>query len=198
MRKLAIVVCVGLVLIACSSTPRELPTISRIDLRVNGKDSVLDLKSGLMRVTSRVSSDPAYNYAKYGFTLGNFDLTDNKALERALVGNSAEIVFFELLGPSGSNKDTLLTTGTYSTEAPSLPKFENLSLAIFTIIDGKQIWTLSKTSPAFETHGQVTITAIEGDLIKGELELYTGNVMRARGNFVARRAFDKPNISKPE
>ena len=205
MRRLALAIFAGLFLIACSgrigvkpSIVSEKPTIGRIDVKANGKDSVLDLKSGLMRVTERKSADPGYNYAEYNFTLGNFDLTDNKALERALNAGTAEIVFFELLGPTGSDKDTLLTTGTYSTEASTIPKFENLSLAIFTFVNGKQTWTASKTSPAFDTHGEVKITAIQGDTVTGEINIATGSTLAARGTFVARRAFDKPNINKPE
>jgi len=203
MRRLALILTIGLFLISCKagggSSTRivEKPTIGKINIQVDGKDSVLDLKSCLMHVTARQSSDPGYNYAEYGFTLGNFDLMDNKALERALRAGNAEIVVFQLLGPTGSDKDTPLTVGTYSTDAKGLPKFDMLSLQVFTIVNGKQVWTRSKTSPATDTHGVVKITAIEGDLIQGEIDISTGSTLKARGNFIAQRAFDKIFVTAP-
>ncbi len=196
MRRIVIVVSVALFLIACNRQPAEKPTISRIDINVAGKPSVMELKSGFMRILVRESPDPAYRYAKYCFTLGNFDLLDNKALERALKKDTARIIYFEILGPTGSTKETPLAPGNYTTDARVLPKFENLSLAIFTIQNGKQEWTSSKTSPAFDTHGEVKITAIEGDYIKGEINITTGSTLAARGNFIALRVFDKPGADQ--
>ena len=72
MRRLALAIVAGLLLAACSGREgptKRLPTIGRIDVNVAGKPSVLEVKSGLMRVTARESSDPAYNYAEYNFTL---------------------------------------------------------------------------------------------------------------------------------
>jgi hypothetical protein len=73
-----------------------------------------------------------------------------------------------------------------------------LSLAIFTIVNGKQNWALSKTSPASDTHGEVKITSIDGDYVKGEINITSGTKLAARGDFIALRVFDKPNINKPE
>lgn len=202
MRKLGFLIVASLLLNGCSRRIEQpiktLPIIGRIDVNVAGKPSVLDLKSGLTRVTARESSDPGYNYARYGFTLGNFDLTDNKALKRALEDETAVIVFFEILGPTGSNEGTPLAVGTYSTEAKGLPKFENLSLSVFTFVNHTQTWTLSRVTPAYETKGEVKITAIEGDLVKGEINVTTGTALAAKGTFVAQRAFDKPGFEAPK
>jgi len=205
MKRFALILAICLFLISCKGGGTRLvekPTIAKINIQVNGKDSVMDLKSALMRVTPRQSSDPAYSYAEYNFTLGNFDLTDNKALEAALKAGTAEIVFFRVLGPSGSTKDTPLTVGTYSADAKGLPKYDILSLKIFTIVNGKQTWVGSNVSPVYDTKGEVKITAIEGDLIKGEIDLSTGTILKARGNFTAQHAFDKtfadnPNVNEP-
>ena len=195
MRNSALVILSALVFTACGKAVTEKPTISRIDINVAGKPSVMELKSGFMRILVRESPEPAYRYAKYCFTLGNFDLLDNKALERALKRDTARIIYFEILGPTGSTKETPLAPGNYTTDARVLPKYENLSLAIFTVQNGKPEWTSSKTSPAFDTHGEVKITAIEGDYIKGEINITTGSTLAARGDFIALRVFDKPNAN---
>jgi hypothetical protein len=200
MRTLAFVIGAGVLVISCSSGKVNLvekPIIGRIDVKVAGKPSVLDLRSGLMRVTARESPEPGYNYAEYNFALANFDSTDKQALARALDAGTAEIIFFKILGPTGSNKDTPLAAGTYSTDASGLPKYENLSLTIFTMVDGKQTWTRSVSSPAYETKGEVKITAVEGDLVKGEFNITTGNALAAKGVIVAQRTFDKPIFEVP-
>ena len=95
-------------------------------------------------------------------------------------------VFFRIFGDKATNKNTPLKPGTYSAEAKEFPVFDNSSLAIFTFADGKQSVALSMNSPGNATKGDVKIASVEGDTVKGEINITTGTTIAAKGNFTAK------------
>lgn len=154
MKRLCLVICAGLLLAACGGSSSGPP---KLNLKADGKDSVLDIKSGVMRTTEQAQSKPEWSAAKYEFTLANFDLNTTSDLMKTLSKPEETRVFFRIDGDKATNKDTTLKPGTYSAEAKEFPMFDNSSLAIFTFADGKQSIALSQNSPGNATKGDVKI-----------------------------------------
>jgi hypothetical protein len=182
MKKLFLMMCAGLMLASCSGGSGP----GKLNLKADGKDSVLEIKSGVMRVSEQVQSRPEWSAAKYEFTLANYDLTTSADLMKTLAKPEESRVFFRIYGDKATNKDTPLKPGTYSAEAKEFPMFDNSSLAIFTYADGKQSTALSMTSPGNATKGAVKIISVEGDTVKGEINITTGTTIAAKGNFTAK------------
>jgi hypothetical protein len=183
MKRFWLVICAALLLAACGGCSSGPPKLS---LKTDGKDSVLDIKSGVMRTTEQVQSKPEWSAAKYEFTLANYDLNTTSDLMRTLAKPEETRVFFRIFGDKATNKNTPLKPGTYSAEAKEFPMFDNSSLAIFTFADGKQSVALSMNSPGNATKGEVKIISVEGDTVKGEINITTGTTIAAKGNFTAK------------
>ena len=194
MRKLWLVVCAGLLLTACgagTSTDSGGKSSSsgssqKLELKADGKNSALEVKSGVMQVSAQDSSDPNAKAAIYGFTLANYDLDKSSELMKTLSKPEETRVYFKLYGDKGSDKNTPIKVGTYRADAKEFPMYDPTSLAIFTVADGKQSVALSQNSPAIDTKGEVKITSVEGDTVKGEINITTGDKIAAKGNFTAK------------
>ena len=182
MKKLFVMISAGLMLAACGGSSGP----GKLNLKAEGKDLVLQVKSGVMRVTEQVQSRPEWSAAKYEFTLANYDLNTSSDLMKTLAKPEESRVFFRIFGDKATNKDTPLKPGTYSAEAKEFPMFDNSSLAIFTYADGRQSVALSMNSPGNATKGQVKILSVEGDTVKGEIDITSGTMIAARGNFTAK------------
>jgi hypothetical protein len=195
-----VVVCIALFLAACGeSKPPAAPAGKapaaavpakaageKLALKADGKDLTMDMKSGVMRVGEQKDSDPKRSHAIYMFVLANYDLTTNSSELMKTLTNSADArVAFKLLGPAASGKDTPLAPGAYSTEG-SWPKFDNDQYSITTVADGKAAVAMSQNFPANATKGEVKITSVAGDNVKGEINITTADKIAIKGNFTAK------------
>jgi hypothetical protein len=194
MRKFWLLLCASLLLTACGagtgtdSGGKNTGSTSsqKLELKAGGKNSVLDVKSGVIQTTSQDSSDPSYKAAVYGFTLANYDLKQSSELAKTLSKPEETRVYFKLFGDPGSDMNTPIKVGTYRADVKEFPKYNPTSLAIIGYADGKQTVAMSQDSPAIETKGEVKITSVEGDTVNGEINITTGSSMAAKGNFTAK------------
>ena len=183
MRELCLLICAGFLLAACGGAGSG---SGKLDLKASGKDFVMDVKSGVMRVSQQDSSDPQYRAAIYHFTLANYDLNTTVDLMRPMSKPEERRVAFQIYGDKATNKDTPLKPGTYKAEATSFPSYARWSLAIWTFADGRPRVALSQDSAPIDTKGEVKITSVEGDTVKGEINITTGTTIAAKGNFTAK------------
>ncbi|HEX8846899.1 MAG TPA: hypothetical protein VF791_19815 [Pyrinomonadaceae bacterium] len=194
MKKLWLVICAGLLLAACGGSGTSTDTGSssgaggaqKLELKADGKDSTMEVKSGVMQVTAQDHSNPEYQAAIFNFTLANYELKTNGDLARTLTKPEETRVYFKLYGDKGTDKNAPLKPGTYKADAKSFPMYDPTSLAIIGSADGKQTVALSQNSPANDTKGEVKITSVEGDTVKGEINIMTGSSIAAKGSFTAK------------
>lgn len=192
MRKFFLILCVSLLLTACGGGTgnetggKDSPSGPQLTLKADGKDSVLPLKSGVMQAYQQDSSDPKWKAAVYGFTLANYDLAKSSDLAKTLTKPEETRVYFKLFGEPGTDKTAPLKAGTYRADAKEFPSYDATSLAIITFADGKQKVVMSQDSPAIDTKGGVKIISVEGDTVKGEINITTADKIAAKGSFTAK------------
>lgn len=192
MRKLWWAICASLLLTGCgggtetSSGGGNDSSAQKLELKADGKPSVLEVKSGVMQTYQQDSSDPKWKAAVYGFTLTNYDLSESSGLARTLTKPEESRIYFKLYGDPGTDKTAPIKVGTYKADAKEFPMYDPTPLAMFTFADGKQSIALSQNSPANDTKGEVKITSVEGDTVKGEINITTGSNIAAKGKFTAK------------
>ena len=192
MRKVWWIICASLLLTACGGGTgndaggKGAAAGPQLELKVDGKDSVLPLKSGVMQAFQQDSSDPKWKAATYGFTLANYELATGGDLAKTLTKPEETRVFFKLYGEPGTDKTAPIKPGVYKADAKEFPSYDATSLAIITFADGKQKVVMSQDSPAIDTKGEVKITSVEGDTVKGEINIATANKLGAKGTFTAK------------
>jgi hypothetical protein len=194
MRNLWLLICASLLLTACSGgqvterwSSRNYNSASskRLELKADGKDSVLDVKSGVMFAMTENHTYREYGAAAYRFFLANYDLKRSEGLYR-LLSNGEMLVGFQLFGDPGSDKNTPIKVGTYRPDVQEFPKYNPGSLTITSYEDGKQSTAFSRNTPGIETKGEVKIISVEGDTVKGEINITTSNGFAAKGNFTVK------------
>jgi len=188
MKKLFLVMCAALLWVGCS---RVSSGPGRLDLKASGKDLVLNLKSGVMHTTEARLTNPDSTAARYEFILANYDSSTAAELMKPLSNSEQIRVSFQIVGDQGTTKDTPLKAGTYSAAAHAPPLFDNISLRISTFANGKQNvlgWQEYGSALSEKTHiqGEVTITSVEGDNVKGKINITIGTMVAAKGNFTAK------------
>jgi hypothetical protein len=158
----------------------------KLALKSGGKDLSMEVKSGLLQPSEQTASDPKNAHAKYRFALANYDLNASPGETSKTLSNPGDVrVHFILIGPAGSNKETPLAPGTYATEG-GWPKFDNSQYAIISVADGKQVVAMGQDLPDKETTGMVKIASVEGDTIKGEIDIKTADKHAMKGSFTAK------------
>lgn len=154
-------------------------------LKADGKDLTMSVKSGVMRVGEQKVKEVKDSHALYMFTLGSYDLTNGTELSKELTTAGDVRVSFQLLGAPGSGKETPLTPGTFTTETGA-PGFDNQMWSIATVADGKQKMAMAQDFPMTDTKGQVKILSVEGDTVKGEIDIKTSTTLAVKGSFTAK------------
>lgn len=193
MRRLWWILFASLILSACgggggnsSEAGKGAAADNTINFKAGGKEGVLKIKAGVMQAYEQDVSDPKWDAAIYGFTLANFDMDKSEGLAKTLTKPDEIRIYFKLYGDPGTNKTAPIKVGTYKADAKEFPKYDPSSMAIFTVEGGEMKRALSQDSPDIDTRGEVKITSVEGDTVKGEINVTTADKIAAKGNFTAK------------
>ena len=195
MNHIGIVVCIALILAACgdsrppatttgkapdgANAPAKAASGPKLALKTDGKDLSMEVKHGVMGMSELGRSDPKENQANYNFELRNY--VPAAGSTEGLEKSGDFIIGFQLVGPLGSsNKGTPLAPGTYATEPPA-PFF--VSYGMQTLVDAKRVFYNASNLPRGSTKGHVKITSVEGDTVKGEIDIATLDKHAIKGSF---------------
>lgn len=165
------------------------PSASKLDVKVAGKDSSLDVKTGAVyygNVISTAPGKPDIQTFAHTIYLASYEMeTTSPAWTRKTPTAPDQMrVDIQLTGEEGTKTDSPLKVATYGAKAG---KFNSVRGAtIHTFADGK------KTQTHFETlfsdskvEGEVKITSVTTDTVSGEVNLIDGG-NSIKGNFTAK------------
>lgn len=191
MKKLGTLILASILLAACgggggvnSSTGAP-----KLDVKVGGKDSTLDVKTGAVYYGNVISTAPGKpNIQTFAHTiyLANYEMeTTSPAWTRKTPAAPDQMrVDIQLTGEEGTKTESPFKVGTYSAKAD---KFNSVRGAtIHTFADGKATQTHFNTLFSdSKVEGEVKITAVTTDTVSGEVNLIDGS-NSIKGNFTAK------------
>lgn len=161
----------------------------KLDLKVGGKDSTLNVKSGGVyygNIISTAPGKPNVQTFAHDIYLANYemDTSSGVTMRKPLTAPDQMRVELQLTGEDGTNTDSPFKVGPYSAKADKINRVR--SIIIVTFADGKE------TRTAFDTmgltpkaDGDVKITAVTADSISGEVNLTEGD-KSIKGTFTAK------------
>jgi hypothetical protein len=194
-KKLLIVLFAGFWLTACggaagTGTPTG-TSAPKLDVKVGGKDSTLNVKSGAVNYSGMAFTAPGKPDVKtsiHYIYLANFELdTAGPAwMRKPLTAPDQMRVDLGLTGEDGTNEKSPFKVGTYSAQAD---KVNGVRTAIVnTFADGKQTETrfeLLMSLGGKGANGEVKITTVTADAVSGEVNLTEGD-KSIKGTFTAK------------
>ena len=171
------IIAVALFLSACSSSAFG----PKLKLKYSYKTFPMDVANGEMKTTANG------NYsAKYEFTLTNYELKSDADLMKTLSDSKEIRVYFYLHGQKNTTKDSPLKSGIYPIGTMREAAGSFVDFAFFVVEEGKQTAILSQESAAVDKSGQVKITSVTDDTVKGEIDVSTKKGYSVSGRFTAK------------
>lgn len=162
---------------SCSSTAFG----PKLKLKYSFKTFPMDVTSGVMKT----SANGNYS-AKYEFTLANFDLNSDGAMTKTITDPKEIRLYFYLHGLKGTTQNTLLKTGTYPVGMSKDAAGYFGDFTFFVVEEGKQTIISSQESAAVDKSGQLKVTSVSGDTVKGEIDISTKKGYSVSGRFTAK------------
>ena len=161
----------------------------KLDVRVGGQDSTLNVKSSGVyygNVISTAPGKPDVQTFAHNIYLANYELdtTSGLTMRKPLTAPDQMRVELQLTGEDRTKTDSPFKVGTYSAKADKFNRVR--SIIVVTFADGKETKTDFDTmgfTP--KADGDVKITAVTADSISGEVNLTEGD-NSIRGTFMAR------------
>ena len=161
----------------------------KLDVKVGGKDSPLDVKTGAVYYGNVISTAPGKpNIQTFAHTiyLANYEMeTTTPGWTRKTPAAPDQMrVDIQLTGEEGTKTESPFKVATYGAKAD---KFTSVrSAVIHTFTDGKatQVHFNTLFSDS-KVEGEVKITAVTGDTVSGEVNLTDGG-NSIKGNFTAK------------
>lgn len=162
---------------------------SKLDIKVGGKDSTLNVKSAGVYYGNVISTSPGKPNVQtfaHDIYLANYemDTTSPVTMRKALAAPDQLRVELQLTGEEGTNSDSPFKVATYSAKADKINRVR--SITIVTFADGKETTTSFDTmglSP--KADGEVKLTAVTADTVSGEVNLTEGD-KSIKGTFTAK------------
>ena len=190
MTKLNALILASLLLTACGGGGANSgASAPKLDVKVGGKDSTLNVKSGAANygnVISTAPGKPNIQTSAHTIYIASYELdtTTPGWMRKPLTTPDQIRVDIQLTGEEGTNTDTPFKVGTYSARAD---KFNGVRFAqIITFADGKQTETRFDTLFSdSKVDGEVKITSVTADTVSGEVNLTDGD-KSIKGNFTAK------------
>jgi hypothetical protein len=188
LKRLLIVIFVSLLLTACGAAGLGTGA-AKLDVKVGGKDSTLNVKSGAVSYGNVISTSPGKpNIQTFAHTIyiANYELdtTTLAWMRKPLTAPDQMRVDLQLTGEEGTKDDSPFKVGTYSAKAD---KFNGVRFVrVNAFADGKQTETDFDTSFSHEkVNGEVKITSVTADTLSGEVNLTEGD-KSIKGTFTAK------------
>lgn len=188
MRKMILISIIAIFLSACGGAGVG-SSSSKINIKVGGKDSTMEVKSGGVyygNVISTSPGKPSIQTFSHSIYLANYemDTTNAATMKKALTAPEQIRLLIGLQGEEGTKTDSPFKVGTYTLKAE---RFNKVSVVmITTFADGKEktddFDTMSSMSKA---EGEVKITAVTADSVSGEINVTEGD-KTIKGTFTAK------------
>lgn len=164
----------------------------KLDIKVGGKSSTLDVKSGAVYPSEMVATAPGKPDVKtflHKIYLANFEMDTSGGsgwVNKPLTAPEQMRVEIDLLGENGTNKDSPFKVGTYTAQADKTSGVR--TVIIKTFADGKQTDTSFNSLMGYadkKAAGEVKITSVTADTVSGEVDLTEGD-KSIKGAFTAK------------
>lgn len=194
MKKLIVIILASAFFAACGGaggvgTSGVTPAASKLDVKVGGKDSPLNVKSGFVNQSEMVFTAPGKPDVKtsaHTIYVANYEM-DTKSpgwMNTPMSAPDQMRVDIQLTGEDASTKDSPFKVTTYSAKADKLNAVRFVRINHFA--DGKQTKTDFNTSFGNEKiNGEVKITSVTADTVSGEVNLTEGD-KSIKGTFTAK------------
>lgn len=191
MKTLFLIIGLSLFLTACGAAGIAL-TAPKLDVKVGGKSSTMDVKSGMVDPSEMVFTAPGKPNVKtflHKIYLANFEMDTNGVawMNKPLTAPEQMRVEIDLTGEDGTDKNTPFKVGTYTAQAKDTNGVR--TVIIKTFADGKQTDTefdsLMSIGGGKKAEGEVKITNVTADTVSGEVDL-TEDDKTIKGNFTAK------------
>lgn len=190
MKQLLTLIFVGLFLSACGAAGAGTGA-PKLDVKVGGKDSTLNVKSGAVYPSEMVFTVPGKPDVKtslHTIYLTNYEMntTGPAWMNSPLTAPEQIRVGIQLTGEDGTTKDSPFKVGTYSAQADKVNGVRLVKVSIFA--DGKQKDTTFNSLMGFgdkKASGEVQITSVTADAVSGEVNLTEGD-KSIKGAFTAK------------
>src|SRR5688572_30980920 len=169
MKRLSTLILASLLLSACGGGANPDASAPKLDLKVGGKGSTLNVKSGAANygnVISTAPGKPNIQTSAHTIYIASYELdtTTPGWMRKPLTTPDQIRVDIQLTGDEGTNTDTPFKVRTYSAKAD---KFNGVRFAqIITFADGKQTETRFDTLFSdSKVDGEVKITSVTADAV---------------------------------
>jgi hypothetical protein len=188
MKQLLTLALVALFLCACGAAGAGEP---KLDVKVGGKDSTLNVKSGAVYPSEMVFTAPGKPDVKtsaHTIYLTNYemDTTGPGWMNKPLTAPEQIRVGIQLTGEGGTAKDSPFKVGTYSAQADKVNGVRFVKVSAFA--DGKQTDTTFNSLMGLgdqKASGEVKISSVTADAVSGEVNLTEGD-KSIKGAFTAK------------
>ncbi len=186
MKKLLLIALLSAFLTACGAAGIG-TNAPKLDVKVGGKDSTLNVKSGFVNLSDMVSTAPGKPDVKtsaHTIYVANYELdtTTPGWMKKPLTAPDQMRVEIQLTGEEATTKDSPFKVTTYSANAD---KFNSVRFVqIVTFADGKQTESRFDTSTS-KMNGEVKITSVTAETVSGEVNLTEGD-KSIKGTFTAK------------
>jgi len=161
---------------------------SKLEVKVGGRNSTLNLKSGATYLGNVISTAPGKpNVQTFAHTiyLANFEMDTSYPgwVRKPLSSPDHMRIDIQITGEEGTREDSPFKVGTYSAKAD---KFNAVrSVIINSLVDGKETKTSFDTfSSSKVVDGDLKITAVTAENVSGEVNLSEGD-KSIKGTFTA-------------
>lgn len=186
MKKLLIVLCVGLLFSACGKK-------STVEIKLDGQEIPFETKSAWITAQDAIYGGSVPGEQKHALrwiTLRNYEYEVKGALsanEGKLTDGQVKL-FLSMHDEAGTNKDTPIKVATYNGARTGPMQFEFINLTIFK--DGKEeSYQVSLSGQDNRKDSEVKILSVTNDSVTGEVNASVktnGKVLTIKGPFTAK------------
>lgn len=190
MKTFYLIACLSLFLTACGAG--AVAVAPKLDVKVGGKDSTMNVKSGAVYPSEMVATAPGKPNVKtflHKIYLANYEMDTSGAawMNNPLTAPEQMRVEIDLTGEDGTDKNSPFKVGTYTAQANNTSGVR--TVIIRTFADGKQtdarFDSLMSIGGGKKAEGEVKITSVTSDAVSGEVNLTEGD-KSIKGNFTAK------------
>jgi hypothetical protein len=194
MKLLYLIVCLSLFLTACGAAGTGTSVganAPKLDVKVGGRKSTLDVKSGVVNPSEMNFTAPGKSNLKtsaHTIYVANYemDATSPGWMNKPMTAPEQMRVEIQLTGEDGSGKDSLFKVGTYAAQADKTSGVRVVKIRTFA--DGKQTDASFNSLMGYsdkKAAGEVKITNVTADTVSGEVDLTEGD-KSIKGAFTAK------------
>lgn len=194
MKKL-LIIAAGILLTACGSGGGSGGGSAKMDIKANGKDTSLEVKSsgsdkGVKTFTDKEGK--MTTATSFYAVMANYDMdtTNVATMKKPLTAPEQSRVMLQLIGEEGTDQKSEFKPGTY--KADPAGKFMKVdSLSVYTFADGKEVKTdFDMMFSGTKVTGEVRVKSVTADSISGDIDISEGD-KSVKGTFSAKIAAKK-------